>query len=79
MNWKHKLKIKHLFTENEDPESVDKSMRAIAEVIKQSPFMAGFDITDFYNCLEEEDSCNFANQLLDDLYDYADFNKIWVE
>lgn len=78
-NWKHTLKIKDLITRNEDPESVDQSMRAIAGVIKQHSFMAEFDTTDFYNCLEDEDPLGFANCLMNDLYDFADFKRIWIE
>lgn len=62
MNWKNKLKIKHLFTQNEDPDSVDQSMRAIADIIKTKPFMAGFDYQDFYNMLDDADPLSFANQ-----------------
>jgi len=79
MNWKQKLEIKHLLTGKEDPEAVDNSMRAIADVIKTKEFMTGFDHRDFYNVLDDIDPLNFANQSLDDLYDYCDFNKIWVE
>jgi hypothetical protein len=79
MNWKHKIKLKHLFTQNEDPELVDQSMRAIADVIKQHEFMNDFDVTDFYHCKEDEKSLDLANGLLDDLYDFADFRKIWIE
>jgi len=79
MNWRHKIKIKHLFTTNEDPESVDKSMREIAAVIESHHWFAAFDATDFYNCLEDDNPLEFANLLLEDLYDYADREKIWIE
>jgi len=79
MKWNHTIKIKDLLTTNEDPESVDQSMRAIADVIKQHGFMNGFDVSAFYFCLENDDPLKFANALLDDLYDYADFRKIWIE
>jgi hypothetical protein len=79
MNWKHTIKLKHLITEKEDPESVDACMRAIAEVIKGDSWFSEFDTTDFYNCLEDDDPLDLANQLMDDLYNYADFKKIWIE
>lgn len=79
MKWKHTIKLRHLFTRNEDPESVDQSMRAIADVIKQHGFMDDFDTTDFYHCMEDERPLDLANGLLDDLYDFADFRKIWIE
>jgi hypothetical protein len=78
-NWKHELKIKDLMTRNEDPESVDQSMRAIADKIRKHDFMSEFDTTDFYNCLEDENPLGLANGLLDDLYDFADFKRIWIE
>jgi len=79
MNWRHKIKIKHLFTTNEDPESVDKSMRAVRDVIKANPIFNGFDARNFYSCLEDDNPLGFANEALDELYDFADREKIWVD
>ena len=79
MNWRHKIKMKQLFTTNEDPESVDKSMRAVRDVIKANPIFNGFDARNFYSCLEDDNPLGFANEALDELYDFADREKIWVD
>jgi hypothetical protein len=34
MRWNHTVKIKHLFTENDDYASVQKSMNAIADILE---------------------------------------------
>ena len=40
MNWKHKIKVTHLFTEKKDLKSVQKSMNLISEVIEKESFFS---------------------------------------
>jgi len=86
MNWIHRVKIRHLFTNKEDWDSVQKSMSAIADVIIKKNFFLGFmnDAQDFrFRNIPKGDEffspCDYANKLLDRLYDYADQNRIWIE
>ena len=75
-NWKHTLKITHLFTEKEDTESIRESMNKIADVIENKDFLEDFDyVWDFRG----EDNLEEANNLINELYDYCDENKIWIE
>lgn len=81
MLWKRKIKIKHLFTEKEDWESVQKSMNDVADVLdKESWFF--FNTKKFRNIPKNNKyitPVEYANKLLDKMYDYADANGIWIE
>ena len=81
MGWMYHVKIKHLFTENEDHESVQASMNAVADVIDASLFFHFY--TKNFRCIPEGDEffspSDYANTLLERMYDYADANRIWIE
>lgn len=83
MNWIHKVKIKHFLTEEEDYESVQKSMAAIADVLYQTPCFVGFKQKYKFKEIPEGNEVlgpvDFANKLMERLYDYADANAIWIE
>lgn len=87
MNWKHRVKIKHLFTKNEDYDSIKSSMKSIYDVLVEDTHFDKFKYrSKFLNILEGKNSqydvissLDYANKLLDELYDYADDNKIWIE
>lgn len=85
MNWQHHTKIKHLFTRNEDHESVQKSMSAIADVLDADTWFHGFDrslLKEMRNIPAGDryfGPVDYANQLLSSVYDYADDNSIWIE
>lgn len=74
MSWKHKIALQHLFTENEDADSVRESMNRVHSVISQDPFFRGFCYESFTNV----EDVNLASSLLNSLYDYADQNRIWI-
>jgi len=81
ITWKYTLRIKHLLTDNEDYESIQKSMDNIAEEIRRHFFMDNFSTNDFYKIPKSDNffsSQEYANKLLDRLYDFADWNKIWI-
>lgn len=81
-NWQHRVKIRHLFTENEDHESVQTSMSAIADVLKNERCFIGFDTLKF-RAIPKGDSefgpVDYANKQLSRLYDFADYSRIWIE
>ena len=80
MNWKHRVKIKHLFTKNEDYDSIKSSMKSIYEVLTVDPYFKKFVLLNKFIKIPNGDdvisSLDYANKLLDKLYDYADDNKI---
>jgi hypothetical protein len=82
MVWKTKVKIKHLFTKKEDPKSVRKSMAEIADVLDKSPAFSQFS-TKKFRAIPKGDSVitplDYANKLLEQMYDYADQHRIWIE
>jgi len=81
VNWKHQVRIKHLFTEKEDWVSVDKSMCAIADILDSEPSFISFDTTKFRQIPKGDDffgPIDYANKLLAKMYDFADSRRIWI-
>jgi hypothetical protein len=81
-NWKHRIKIKHLFTENEDYESVQKSMNAVADVLEKDSFFKYYNVKKFRKIPKGDDvfgPVDYANKLIEQMYNYADDNLIWIE
>jgi hypothetical protein len=81
-NWNHRVKIKHLFTESEDHESIQKSMNAIADVLQGEPCFMGFNIKRFREIPKGDNffgPSDYANKLLANVYDFADYHRIWIE
>ena len=82
-NWTFTIKIKNLMTENEDWESVQKSMTAIAEVLYKHPSFRSFgNLKKFKKIPKGNDilgSIDYANKLINEMYDFADANRIWIE
>lgn len=82
MRWQHRVKVKHLFTRENDYVAVRKSMSAVADELKLHGCFNRFDKSKFYNIPEGDDivpPVDYANRLIDRMYDYADDNGIWVE
>jgi hypothetical protein len=81
-NWQHRVKVKHLMTEDEDHKTVQENMNAIADVLDKSSCFSRFDTSQFRS-IPEGDSffgpVDYANRLLSRMYDFADFNLIWIE
>jgi len=81
-NWRARVNLTHLFTKDEDFEAVQKSMNEIADVIEASHYFNEFDTTMFRE-IPHGDSffgpVDYANKLINWLYDYADEHKIWIE
>jgi len=80
--WNYKVKLTHLFTVKNDHESIQNSMIAIAKVIESEKCFFGFNTQRFYEVPEGDDVMkpeDFANKLIDRMYNFADLHKIWVE
>lgn len=82
-NWRHKIKIRHLFTKKEDYLSVQSSMNKIADVLENDCWFRGCTwIENFRKIPKGSDimaPVDYANKLLDRMWDYCDANDIWVE
>ena len=82
MNWRGRVKIKHLLTDGTSHKEVQECMANIAKVIDSSPFFIGFRTHDMKNIpagdiyFKPED---YANEILDTIYDFADLHSIWIE
>jgi hypothetical protein len=80
--WIHKAQLRHLFTKEEDYESVKKSMADIADAIKTYPFFSGFNVVPFYKILQGDDiisPLDYANKLINRMWDFCDENNIWID
>lgn len=83
MNWINKVKIKHLLTENEDHASVQESMSEVGEVLKKQICFSTFKPLKKFFAIPQGDEVfgpvDYANKLMNDLYDFADRERIWIE
>ena len=83
MNWISRVKIKHLLTENEDHASVQTSMSAVGEILKNDVYFSTFKPLKKFFAIPQGDEffgpVDYANRLMDDLYDFADQKRIWIE
>ena len=83
MNWKHKIKVTHLFTEKKDLKSVQKSMNLISEVIEKESFFQNFKDLKKFKKIPKGDEyfgpVDYANNLIEKMYNYADENSIWID
>ena len=81
MSWNHTVTINYLLTEAEDHASVQAEMKAIADILAADTWFTSFDFTKFYKIPKGDDTfgpVDYANRLLDHLYDYADAERIWI-
>lgn len=81
-NWKYRVRIKHLLTEEEDFESVQRSMNAIADIIEKEACFEDFDYSRFRKIPEGDEvvgPVDYANRLIERMYNYADRRRIWIE
>jgi len=83
MAWNHNVTIKHLFTQEEDHASVQKSMNAIADVLQNDIAFILFlgTLRNFRSIPAGDDvfgPVDYANRLLDQMYDFANEYRIWI-
>ena len=80
--WLHNVTIKHLLTDDEDLEGVRAAMNAIADVLEgESSFRRFYRLSKFREIPEGDDvfgPVDYANRLLDEMYTYADDERIWI-
>lgn len=81
MNWLHKIKIKHLMTEQEDWKTIQDRMSAIADALENDDtWFSGLENTiRSMRHIPESGALEYANDLLDEMYEYCDYYGIWVE
>lgn len=83
--WHSRVTVKHLFTPNDDHESVQASMNAIADVLGQSTAFAAFSravLGKMRNIPQGDDyfgPLDYANKLLDVMYNFANEYRIWID
>ena len=82
MKWLHKVKIKYLFTEDEDHETIQKVMNTIADVLEREPCFKKFNAKSFRKIPKgnsDFSACDYANRRLVRMWDFADRHRIWIE
>lgn len=81
--WLHKVKLQHLFTQEEDHASIQASMNAIADVLKHDDFFFLFREVSKFRTIPTGDEVfgpvDYANKLMGKLYDFADEHRIWID
>lgn len=78
--WQATIKLKDLLTENEDYESVQNAMNAIADKLEASSvFIEDPDFFEEMRNIPEDDALDAANELMNEIYDICDERRIWVE
>ena len=80
-NWRKKIKIRNLFTEKEDAESVRKSMNEVADVLKEHREFKHL-IQELRNIPDGDEyftPCDYANKILNKIYNVADEERIWID
>ncbi len=80
--WNHVVELKYLFTENEDYGSVVDSMAKIADELDTLSCFKNFDYSEFRNIPKGDkrfSHLDYANDMINDLYNYADTNRIWIQ
>ncbi len=84
--WTSRVKVKHLLEhEDESHEATQRSMSAIADALAASHAFDYFDrdwLAKMRN-IPQGDAffipADYANKLLDRMYDFADMHGIWIE
>jgi hypothetical protein len=80
--WRHTVTIKHLLTESEDYDDIKKSMDSIKKVLEEDGHFRSFDL-DLFDEIQKEPVLGMspsaqANEVLNQMYDYADMKRIWI-
>jgi hypothetical protein len=80
--WFTTIKIKHLLTESENHVDVQRSMAAIADILDAAQTFSAFPWKRRFRNIPKGDDivspADYANKLLDKLYDFADERRIWI-
>lgn len=80
--WNHKIRFRDLLTDDGSHKAIQSSMTAIADHLERDPYMTGFSFEHFRQIPQGDDvvgPVEYANTLLNRLYNYCDANHIWIE
>lgn len=75
--WTNEIKIKDFLNEDSSPEHIKEVGNKIADVIEKAEFMGKFPREKIEAFRKAEEEICF-NDLLDDLYNFCDYHRIWV-
>ena len=94
-NWRKKIKLKDLLEEDESDEAVREVARQFVERLKRQseyPDDFGFELIvqefdDMSHCSSTGTDvyggrftlCDWFNKVLNDLYDWADYERVWID
>jgi len=76
--WKKIIKVKHLFTEEKNLDSLQKSMNEIFKVLHTYKEFEELNKYEWEH-INQENPLECCEKLFDVMYDLADYNKIWIE
>ena len=82
--WLHHVKVKHLLTPGTSHAEVQQNMNDIADVLEKTECFARFkDSLPRFRRIPVGDDVfapeDYANKLLDEMYNFADIHLIWME
>lgn len=81
MSWKRRVNIKPFITEDDSPEGAKRTAANISNELRQGLNYTEFDTWELHTILDGFGDCGSADDLdtcLEDLYDWADQNRIWL-
>lgn len=88
MGWATTIKIKQLLTDDESPETAQRTAQAIAAILRKEsqgiflPLLIGadaaFELESIADDMEAAQTCDEVNDTLDTLYDWANDNRVWI-
>ena len=82
MNWKHKIQIRHYLTDDSSQESQILAAAGIKSEIEKLPKVIneeGLEICEELKEAAEEGDLEWFNNVLNCLWDWLDYESIWVD
>ena len=79
--WNKKIKIKHLLTEDESHKAIQESMNKVADVLS-SHYEFSMIVKRMKNIPKGDEyfkPVDYANSLIESMYNIADEQRIWIE
>jgi hypothetical protein len=80
--WKYRVALKHLIPGGGSYRAIKASMDALANALAGEPRFREFDISRFRHIPRGNkafDYLDYANNLLTEMYEYADAKRIWID
>ena len=79
--WRKKISIKQLLTDSEEYDDVQRVMNEIADVLEKHYEFT--ELLPFMRAIPKGDkivsSCDYANRIMNKIYDIANFERIWIQ